>query len=66
MKMNIGNTEKWIRIVLGFVIIALGLYFKSWWGLVGLVPLLTGIFNSCPAWSLFGVNTNKKIKVEKV
>ena len=66
MKKNVGNTEKWIRIVLGIVIIALGFYFQSWWGSVGIVPLLTGILNSCPAWSLFGISTDKKIKVEKI
>lgn len=27
------------------------------WGLVGLVPLVTGLLGSCPAYTLFGVST---------
>jgi hypothetical protein len=33
MKCNIGKTDRFIRFVLGIVIIIVGLYFKSWWGL---------------------------------
>ncbi len=66
MKKNVGNTEKWIRIAIGIVIIALGFYFQSWLGLVGLVPLITGFVRSCPAWSLFGISTDKKINVKKI
>jgi hypothetical protein len=28
-----------------------------WPGLIGLVPLLTGIAGSCPAYRLFGIRT---------
>ncbi len=41
-------TERIIRVVLAFVIFAAGFYFESWWGLVGLIPLLTGAFGFCP------------------
>lgn len=41
-------TERIIRVVLAFVIFAAGFYFESWWGLVGLIPLLTGAFGVCP------------------
>jgi len=27
------------------------------WGLVGLVPLVTGLVGSCPLYRLFGINT---------
>ena len=30
---------------------------KSLWGLVGLVPLLTGAIGFCPLYRLFGVST---------
>lgn len=57
MKKNIGNTDKVIRILLAFAIIVAGLYFKSWWGLLALVPLLTGLFSVCPLYLILGVNT---------
>jgi hypothetical protein len=59
MKPNVGNLEKYFRIGLSAVIFAAGLYFKSWWGLVGIVPLLTGVFNFCPIYALLGISTFK-------
>jgi hypothetical protein len=32
MKCNVGKTDKTIRIIIGAAIIALGVYFQSWWG----------------------------------
>ncbi len=66
MKKNVGSADKMIRIVLGVVIAALGIYFKSWWDLVGIVPLATAFMNWCPAFSLLGVTSDKKVKVEKL
>ncbi|HMN49008.1 MAG TPA: DUF2892 domain-containing protein [Ignavibacteriaceae bacterium] len=66
MKPNVGSADKVIRIILGIVIIALGFIYQSWWGLVGIVPLLTGVFNFCPAYSLIGVSTKTKVETEKL
>ncbi len=66
MKANVGGSDRIIRFVLGAVIIALGIYFKSWWGVVGVVPIMTGLLNFCPAYSLIGVSTMKKIETEKL
>lgn len=55
-----------ICIVPGVVIAALGIYFKSWWGFVAIVPLATAFMNWCPAFSLLGVSSNKKVKVKKL
>ena len=43
MKLNIGSVDRWARVVLGLVIGAAGFYFKSWFGLIGLVPLVTAM-----------------------
>ncbi len=59
MKCNVGKTEQTIRITLGVVIILLGLYFKSWWGLIGLLPISTGIIRYCPLSAMLGVSTCK-------
>lgn len=57
MKTNVGNTDRTIRIIAGIVIIGLGLYYQSWWGVIGLITLLTGIFRSCVLYSILGINT---------
>lgn len=62
MKCNVGKTDKIIRILAGIVIIALGLYFQSWWGVIGVVLLATAAFSICPAYLPFGISTCKKDK----
>ena len=66
MNKNVGTLDKAVRIVLGIAIIAFGIYFQSWWGLVGLVPLLTAFIGWCPAYNIIGVSTDKRINVEKL
>lgn len=57
MKINMGNTDRILRIIAGVAIIGAGIYFNSLWGAIGLIPLLTGIFRFCPAYKLLGMNT---------
>lgn len=59
MKINVGKPDKIVRIVLGVVIIGLGVYFGSWWGILGLVLLLTGFMNFCPIYHILGISTCK-------
>jgi hypothetical protein len=66
MKANVGSADRIIRFILGAVIIALGFYFKSWWGIIGVLPIITGFLNFCPAYNLIGVSTKKKIETEKL
>lgn len=60
MKTNVGNADRALRLVAGVVIIGLGIYFNSWWGLVGIVPLFTGTTRWCPAYLPFGISTLRK------
>ena len=57
MKCNVGRTDGMIRIVLGLIIILAGIFFKSWWGAVGLLPILTAIIRWCPGYIPFGFST---------
>ena len=59
MKCNIGKADKIVRIIVGLIIGALGYYYKSWWGLVGLVPLITAFTNFCPLYTVVGTSTKK-------
>ena len=59
MKRNMGSIDRWARVVLGLAIGGAGLYFKSWFGLIGLVPLGTALVGWCPAYLPFGISTRK-------
>jgi len=59
MKCNVGGTERIIRISLGAIILLFGLYFRSWWGILGLVPLITGAIRYCPLSAVLGISTCK-------
>ncbi|MBI1295199.1 DUF2892 domain-containing protein [bacterium] len=60
MTINVGSTDRWLRIVLGFVVIALGFYFQSWWGALGIILIATGVIRFCPLYFPFKINTAKK------
>ena len=58
---NVGGIDRILRIVIGAALI-LGFFLNSeaslrWLYLIGIVPLLTGIFQTCPAYRLFGIST---------
>ncbi|MCB0825248.1 MAG: DUF2892 domain-containing protein [Armatimonadetes bacterium] len=54
---NVGSTDRAIRIVAGLGLVGTAIATKMWWLLIGIVPLLTGIFSFCPAYVLFKTNT---------
>jgi hypothetical protein len=60
MKMNMGGIDRVVRGVLGLAIIAAGFYFKSWFGVIGLVPLATAFVGLCPAYTPFGFSTRRR------
>jgi hypothetical protein len=58
MKANVGGLDRAIRIVAGLVLIALAVFnVIGPWGWIGIVPLATGLFRFCPAYSILGLNT---------
>lgn len=45
MVKNIGGIEKPFRIVLGLIVLALVVVGpQTWWGLIGIIPLATGLW----------------------
>ena len=62
MKENVGGADKVIRIIVGLALLSLLFVLEGnarWWGLVGLLPLLTGITGYCPAYMPFGISTKQ-------
>ena len=58
MKLNVGGIDRILRIVAGLVLIGLTLAGTiGVWGWIGVVPLATGLFRFCPAYTLLGMNT---------
>lgn len=62
MKCNVGKTDRLLRIIIGLVILVLGYIYSYWWGLIGLIPLLTGLFRWCPAYLPCKISTDKSEK----
>lgn len=60
MKCNVGKTDRIVRVILGVGIIAGGFCLKSWWGAIGLVPIITAAIGWCPAYIPFGISSCKK------
>jgi hypothetical protein len=60
MTCNVGRTDRIIRIILGLAIALLGVVFDSWWGLLGIIPLVTGLFSFCPVYFLLKINTSSE------
>jgi len=64
MKKNVGGIDRILRFVIGHAIIFLGIAFESWWGLLGVIPILTGFFGYCGLYVPLGISTCK-VKAEK-
>ena len=59
MHLNVGGIDQILRIVLGVVICTIGVIYNNWWGLVGLIPLVTGTMSWCPIYNLVGLSSLK-------
>lgn len=58
MKINVGLLDRMFRIGLGVALLALVFFGpQTLWGLVGFVPLLTGLSGYCPIYRLLGIKT---------
>ncbi len=64
MPMNEGSLDRVIRVVLGVALLSLTLVGPhTMWGLLGLIPLVTGLVGSCPVYTLLGVSSCPMKKV---
>ena len=63
METNVGSADRALRVMAGLIVIFIGIDLKSWWGIVGLLPLATAVIGWCPAYLPFGISTCKTKKV---
>ncbi|MBE1283631.1 MAG: DUF2892 domain-containing protein [Rhodobacteraceae bacterium] len=58
MPRNEGTLDRALRVILGLILLSLVFFGpQSLWGLVGLVPLATGLIGYCPLYQIIGLNT---------
>jgi len=68
MSSNVGMMDRMVRVVVGLSLIAFafrnGLPIEgwSWAGMIGFIPLVTGTFGICPAYSLIGYSSCERQK----
>lgn len=58
---NVGTIDRIVRIVVGLALLA-GFFLNPeaslrWLYLIGIIPLVTGLFSTCPLYSLLGIST---------
>ncbi len=61
-KTNVGTIDRTLRILVGaglllWFFLDQGQGFWHYAKLIGLAPLVTGMFSTCPAYSVFGLST---------
>ena len=67
LEVNEGGIDRVLRVVLGLGLLSLIVVGpKTLWGLVGLVPLLTGAVGICPVYSLLGFKTRPAARADSV
>ncbi len=58
---NVGSVDRILRIIVGLIVLSLFfIYPEASWrylALIGIVPLLTGLFSTCPLYSILGIST---------
>ncbi len=60
MPKNVGSMDRVLRMIAGLALLSLVVLLDAparWWGLLGLVPLLTGLVSFCPLYTLLGINS---------
>ncbi len=58
MTKNEGTIDRVLRVIAGLVLLSLVFIEpQTMWGLIGIVPLATGLIGFCPLYSIFGINT---------
>jgi hypothetical protein len=59
MYRNVGTLDRIIRVLLGIALLTFALAGErtTWWALIGVLPLGTGLTGTCPLYRYLGVNT---------
>ncbi len=57
-KTNEGTVDRALRVIAGIALLSLTVIGpKTLWGLIGIVPLATGLVGNCPLYTILGIRT---------
>ena len=59
MKCNMGKIDRILRGIVGIAVIAVGVYYQTWCGAIGVIPIGTALIGWCPAYLPFGISSCK-------
>lgn len=60
LKNNVGMADRGLRAIIGLALLLLYILPPhSLWGLLGIIPLATAAFGTCPLYSVLGISTCK-------
>lgn len=57
LKKNVGYLDSVIRVLIGSVIVAAGLYVNNLWGFIGMILVFTGALSYCPIYRILNTTT---------
>jgi len=60
MNINVGSIDRLVRVMVGIAMLSAIFWVEGsarWFGLIGLVPLLTAAVGFCPLYTMLGVST---------
>lgn len=58
LPVNEHSVERVIRVIVGLGLLSLVFVGpQAYWGLIGILPLATGLIGSCPLYTVLGVST---------
>jgi hypothetical protein len=57
MKNNVGSYDAGVRFLLGCAVLFLSVNGLGWWGLLGLIPIVSAACGFCVVYWIFGIDT---------
>jgi len=65
MKSNMGNADRVLKVIVGIVLVVVGFAVLNGTvgivvGVIGLIPLATGLIGWCPLYTVFNLKTKKQ------
>jgi hypothetical protein len=58
MNLNVASWDRLLRVLVGVTLLALAVVGpKTVWGLLGVIPLITGALGVCPLYRAFGITS---------
>jgi len=64
MTLNIGMSDRVLRMYLGMIVAGLGIWANSAWAMLGIPIFLSGVIGLCPLYKLLRINTFGKADAE--